>query len=116
MASKKTPSTAVKSFSKHHFNEWSEDKSGLGGLMRAVLTQPGDAHTTCKRCGVRAVNLRVGGTKFWVSKNGVGKWVSKRPPCEVAPASTGEDNPFDRWDDASSSQYGLGYMQGRGAS
>lgn len=73
----------VKTYKTHHFAPWSEDKKGLGGLMRIVLKQEGDAHSHCTRCGVTVVNLRVGGMKFWVVKDNVGKWVSKRPPCVV---------------------------------
>ncbi len=74
-------------FQKHHFAPWSEDRSGLGGLMRVVLRQEGDAHSHCTRCGVTVVQLRVGGLKFWVAKDNVGKWTSKRPPCEAEESS-----------------------------
>lgn len=67
-------------YKKHSFEPWSEDRSGLGGLMRASL-QPGDSHSQCRRCKVTVIHKRVGGLKFWVAEAGVGKWVSKRPPC-----------------------------------
>lgn len=63
---------------KHYFAEWSEDLSDLGGFAKLAI-QEGDAHSHCKRCGVK-VKVAKGQTskKFWVE----GRWVTKVPKCE----------------------------------
>jgi hypothetical protein len=60
---------------KHHYGEWSTDRSTLGGLA-LVSIQDREHFTHCTRCGVMVKIGRVGGYKFWVD----GKW-SKRPEC-----------------------------------
>lgn len=72
----------MKVYKKHHFGEWSTDRSTLGGFAR-VSIQEGDAWTCCTRCKVDVKMGRTGGMKFWVG----GKWVSKRPACEVSDGS-----------------------------
>lgn len=62
---------------KHHFGDWSTDRSKLGGLAK-VAVQPGDSYTHCTRCGVLAkVQANRTTTKFWSG----GTWV-KKAPCE----------------------------------
>lgn len=68
----------MKTFQKHHFNPW-RDRSDLGGLGKVAI-QAGEVHSECSNCKVKVKIGMVGGTKFWVG----GKWVSKRPPCEVS--------------------------------
>ena len=65
-----------KTYEKHHYGEWSEDRSNLQGLAK-LCVNPGEGWTTCKRCGVFIVFKKPGGVKFWAG----GKLVSKRPPC-----------------------------------
>lgn len=67
----------MKTYQKHHFGPW-QDRSTLSGLG-LVAIEEGAVHSNCTRCGVKAKIGPSGGTKFWVS----GRWVSKRPPCEV---------------------------------
>jgi hypothetical protein len=69
----------VKTFQKHHFGEWTNDHSTLGGFAKTQYG-PEDARTECTRCHVHVKMGRTGGMKFFVG----GKWISKRPPCQVS--------------------------------
>jgi hypothetical protein len=65
---------------KHHYAQWSEDRSKASGIVRMAL-QPGYVHARCTRCGEPVIMTSGGTIKFWVRKDGVGKWTSRRPPC-----------------------------------
>lgn len=68
----------MKTYTKHHYPKWHTDQEGLGALGK-MLVKEDEAHSKCSRCGLMVKMGRVGGMKFWVG----GKWVSKRPPCQV---------------------------------
>lgn len=68
----------MKTYTKHHFGPWLDRNEGLMGLGRVCLDED-EVHSKCTRCQVVVKIGRVGGTKFWVG----GRWVSKRPPCQV---------------------------------
>lgn len=99
--------------SKHHFAEW----TGPNGEPFEELGRK-DHHSHCKRCHV-LVKMSAGQTttKFWID----GKWTHKRPPCEPKPEEkcpTGYTVGCHENKDCncvSRGEYGLGYMQGRGA-
>lgn len=65
-------------YQKHHYPEWTEDRSTLQGLAKLCVAE-GESHSKCSRCGVFVVFKQPGGLKFWVG----GKLTTKRPRCEV---------------------------------
>lgn len=59
---------------KHTFSAWVTDDAG-------------DAHSHCKRCGVKVrIAHRQSTTKFLVD----GRWTAKRPTCTTKPETTTE--------------------------
>lgn len=61
---------------KHFYGPWKQ-RSQLSGLAK-ISIQESEALSECVRCGV-TVKMGKGGYKFWVG----GRWVTKRPSCEV---------------------------------
>ncbi len=68
----------MKTYAKHYFGPWQERNEGLTNFGK-LCVEEGEVHSNCVRCKVHVKIGRTGGTKFWVG----GRWVSKRPPCQV---------------------------------
>lgn len=66
----------MKTFQKHHYADW---KPPAGEASRLTF-EPGDVHSTCTRCKIPVKIGKQGGLKFWLG----GRWVSKRPACQVS--------------------------------
>lgn len=69
----------MKTFKKHHFGPWLDRNTELTTFGR-LCVQEGEVHSKCTRCKVMVKMGQSGGVKFWVG----GKWVSKRPACQVS--------------------------------
>lgn len=69
----------MKTYAKHHFAPWKDRTKGLGGFGKLTV-QEGEVYSNCTRCKVHVKCTKTGQTKFWVD----GRWVSKRPPCQVS--------------------------------
>jgi hypothetical protein len=74
----------MKTYSKHHYaaEAWTQGKPSKGLLLASY--QEGDSFNTCTRCGCPVKLTKTGTMKFWVG----GKWISKRPPCQVTAQAT----------------------------
>lgn len=60
---------------KHHFGEWSTDRTNLGGFAKIAIRE-GDHFTHCTRCNVfTKIPAGQQTKKFWLG----GAWVGKAP-------------------------------------